>query len=353
MRHWLAGLFMLLGLAPAHAVCTAGSLPFVFQNNTIADATQVNANFNTILSSVAANCAASGSNSDITALLGLTTPLAPNSGGTAVFVGGVTTGTNSIALATTVPNNFALTTGYKVSFIAGGTNPSILIGPTTLNVHATGPVAFFRKTQLGPLAMAGGEILTGNSYVATYDGTEWVLDTDTAQVGRIEDWAGATAPPGSFLTNGQAVSRAAYAALFSVIGSTYGAGDGVTTFNVPDYQGRVAVMTDGAGRISTSCFASAAVGTTCGAQSQTIAQANLPAVNLSSASLTASIGGQGTGVPVNSSAFSVSGPGVGLHAGSADGVLTSAVGGTVPLGGSGTALPIVQPTLIANKIIRY
>lgn len=43
---------------------------------------------------------------------------------------------------------------------------------------------------------------------------------------------------GFLLCNGQAVSRTTYAALFSAIGTRYGAGDGSTTFNVPDIQGR-------------------------------------------------------------------------------------------------------------------
>jgi microcystin-dependent protein len=50
-----------------------------------------------------------------------------------------------------------------------------------------------------------------------------------------------TAPSGYILENGAAVSRTAYADLFTVIGTTYGAGDGSTTFNLPDSRGRTAV----------------------------------------------------------------------------------------------------------------
>jgi len=56
----------------------------------------------------------------------------------------------------------------------------------------------------------------------------------------IEGWWGA-APAGYLLENGQAISRTSYASLFGLIGTTYGAGDGSTTFNVPNSQGRVAV----------------------------------------------------------------------------------------------------------------
>ncbi len=50
-----------------------------------------------------------------------------------------------------------------------------------------------------------------------------------------------SAPTGYLIENGAAVSRTTYASLFSVIGTTYGAGDGSTTFNLPDSRGRVSV----------------------------------------------------------------------------------------------------------------
>lgn len=54
----------------------------------------------------------------------------------------------------------------------------------------------------------------------------------------VAAFAGASAPGGWLLCDGSAVSRATYAALFAVIGTTYGAGNGSTTFNVPDLRGR-------------------------------------------------------------------------------------------------------------------
>ena len=56
--------------------------------------------------------------------------------------------------------------------------------------------------------------------------------------GTIKMFGGSTAPDGYLLCDGQAVSRTDYAELFAAIGTTYGAGDGSTTFNVPDLQGR-------------------------------------------------------------------------------------------------------------------
>lgn len=59
--------------------------------------------------------------------------------------------------------------------------------------------------------------------------------------GAIQMFAGSTAPTGWLMCDGSAVSRTDYATLFNVIGTTYGAGDGSTTFNLPDMRGRVAV----------------------------------------------------------------------------------------------------------------
>ena len=68
---------------------------------------------------------------------------------------------------------------------------------------------------------------------------QWWMPT-----GMVVPYAGAAAPDGWLLCQGQAVSRTTYAQLFSVIGTTYGSGDGSTTFNLPDMRGRVAVGSD-------------------------------------------------------------------------------------------------------------
>lgn len=63
--------------------------------------------------------------------------------------------------------------------------------------------------------------------------------------GVVKSFAGATCPVGYLVCNGQAVSRSTYAALFAAIGTTYGLGDGATTFNVPDIRGLVIRGYDG------------------------------------------------------------------------------------------------------------
>lgn len=69
--------------------------------------------------------------------------------------------------------------------------------------------------------------------------------------GAVIQVALAAAPTGFLLCQGQEVSRTTYAALFAKIGTTFGAGNGTTTFNVPDLRGRGAVGVDaGAGRLT-------------------------------------------------------------------------------------------------------
>ena len=58
-------------------------------------------------------------------------------------------------------------------------------------------------------------------------------------IGGILPYGGSTAPAGWLLCNGSAVSRRTYRGLFSVVGTTYGVGDGSTTFNIPDLRSRV------------------------------------------------------------------------------------------------------------------
>lgn len=83
-----------------------------------------------------------------------------------------------------------------------------------------------------------------------------------APAGAVTAFAGSAAPAGWLLCDGSAVSRTTYANLFAVTGTTYGAGDGSTTFNLPDLRGRVVAAVDGgAGRITSSNTLGAASGT--------------------------------------------------------------------------------------------
>jgi len=69
--------------------------------------------------------------------------------------------------------------------------------------------------------------------------------TNRSEVGAIKPWAKATAPVGYVLCDGTAISRTTYADLFAIISTTYGTGNGSTTFNVPDLQGKTPQGYDG------------------------------------------------------------------------------------------------------------
>lgn len=60
---------------------------------------------------------------------------------------------------------------------------------------------------------------------------------ENADIGFIKPYAGTSIPEGYLLCNGAAISRAQYPELFAAIGTTWGAGDGASTFNVPDLRG--------------------------------------------------------------------------------------------------------------------
>lgn len=64
---------------------------------------------------------------------------------------------------------------------------------------------------------------------------------DTLPIGSIVPYGNATAPSNWLICDGSAVSRTTYSELFSIIGTSYGSGNGSTTFNLPDLRGRVAV----------------------------------------------------------------------------------------------------------------
>jgi microcystin-dependent protein len=89
---------------------------------------------------------------------------------------------------------------------------------------------------------------TANTALAT---TAFVASSITP-IGSLIMWPTASAPSGYLLCNGSAVSRVTYAALFAVIGTTFGAGDNSTTFNLPNYTNRLPVGAGGLYGLSTT-----------------------------------------------------------------------------------------------------
>jgi microcystin-dependent protein len=95
-------------------------------------------------------------------------------------------------------------------------------------------------------------------------------------------YAGSTAPTGWLLAYGQEISRTTYADLFAVLSTTYGAGDGSTTFALPDMRGRVPAGLDNMGgsaasRLTATVLSAAnTLGATGGTQTHTLTEAQMP-----------------------------------------------------------------------------
>ena len=106
-----------------------------------------------------------------------------------------------------------------------------------------------------------------------------VLVEAVPPVGTLVNYAGSSAPVGWLLCDGAAVSRITYATLYSVIGITYGTGDGSTTFNVPDLRGRFPVGKDNMGGTSANrvtATAADSLGGTSGAETHTLTTSEIP-----------------------------------------------------------------------------
>lgn len=108
-----------------------------------------------------------------------------------------------------------------------------------------------------------------NTGTFTFSGTPTIADR---YPGELMSFAGATPPAGWLVCDGRAVSRTTYGQLFAAIGTTWGAGDGSTTFNLPDGRGK-ALLGAGQGTGLTA----RALGSTGGEESALIVVRELPA----------------------------------------------------------------------------
>jgi len=94
-------------------------------------------------------------------------------------------------------------------------------------------------TMTGNLTLVGNPNTTNMAANKGYVDTQIaaITPTDMTPAGTVIYTARSTAPTGYIKANGAAISRTTFATLFAAIGTTYGAGDGATTFNVPDLRG--------------------------------------------------------------------------------------------------------------------
>jgi microcystin-dependent protein len=177
--------------------------------------------------------------------------------------------------------------GKVVAFVPHVTSGS---GPVTLNVDGLGAKAL--RSAPG-VELAAGTLISGTPYVAVYrnSSNEWLLrgffgaNPYNVPLGAGLPFFGTVAPNSSFaFPRGQPISRTTYSALFALIGTTYGAGDGSTTFALPDLSGRLLACREGMdgaptpGRITTagSGIDGTALGATGGAETVTLATSQLP-----------------------------------------------------------------------------
>lgn len=177
------------------------------------------------------------------------------------------------------------------------------------------------------------------------DNLNWLKDA--TPIGMILPYGQTTAPSGWLLCDGSAVSRTTYATLFVLLGTTYGNGDGSTTFNLPNLKGRTPV---GYNAAETEFDA---LGETGGAKTHTLVTGEL-------ASHAHSIDSQGAHTHTPSAAsMGVTGPGAVGATGTAYIAVqpvTDSQGShnhTAGAAGSGTAHNNLQPYITLGFIIKY
>lgn len=269
----------------------------------------------------------------------------------------VTTGTSTAYAVTSyqIFDSLANMSGHIIAFSPHTTNGATV----TLNVDGLGakPLRSAPSTEL-----LAGALIQGTPYTALYNNSDQVFylsgfygnPYNIPLAGGMDFW-GTTVPNSSFaFPIGQAISRTTYSTLFAIMSTTYGVGDGSTTFNLPDKRERVSAMkTSAASRLTSTYFGgdSTAMGATGGLESHTLTTAQLPAHNHA-----VSDPGHSHGVTHNAITGSTTTGGGGFPAGSNGAASISTNSATTGISttntGSGNAHNNVQPTIICNYIIR-
>lgn len=207
-----------------------------------------------------------------------------------------------------------------------------LLGTPLSIARATGQVTFETTPQVGATAFR-----------------TFTNDTDLrTPLGMLAPYTGTTDPAGGFwlLTDGRAISRTTYAAYFALVGTTFGIGDGTTTFNIPKTDERVIVGKSATQTLITQYDARVFAGAFGeGKHTQSIAELPVVTPTVSSANLANS------NIPVNANTTQYV-IGAGSNAINATIVGTEAVTIVMNPFGSGTPFNVVQPSLVLPMIVR-
>ena len=288
------------------------------------------------------------------------------------IAGSITTGGSSTAYTVTssqVFDTLAHLNGQMIAFVPHATSTNAVGVDVTLNVDGLGA----KSIRMQPsVALPTGTLILGTPYVVTYNNSDGVfylrnmVNPYAVPLGGLMDFVGSAVPNSCYVfPTGQAISRSTYATLFSLISTTYGTGDGSTTFNVPDLTGRTVAMKEAsATRLTSTYFGgnSTTLGATGGLESETLTLAQLPIGITSTVSgVTVPAGAAGAIVTTSASLSN-------QNASTGSGIIVPAVAAgqqfnatTSLSGGSGSATSnntsgnphnIVQPTMILNKILR-
>jgi microcystin-dependent protein len=160
--------------------------------------------------------------------------------------------------------------------------------------------------------------------------------------GIIQDYGGTSAPAGYLACDGTAVSRTTYARLFAAIGTTWGVGDGSTTFNVPNLARRVTVGSGGSGTGTLSNT----VGSTGGEENHTQTTAEMPTHSHG-------VTDPGHTHPFGNASNIANGGGSpsAFNAGSTGNTSSATTGISIQNAGSGNAFNVMQPSAVVLKII--
>lgn len=236
---------------------------------------------------------------------------------------------------------------------------------TTLGLGSLSTLSTVGSSQIDANAVTASELnISGNGSSGQVvqsdgDGSFSYASLGTSFLsGMVMPYAGSSAPTGFLLCGGQAVSRTTYSGLFAVVGTTYGVGDGSSTFNLPDLQGRVVAGKDDMSGASANRLTDAVtgglngdtLGDTGGTESHTLTSAQSGLVGHThgvSASLeaTTGAGASTTGVDTGDSAFQ------GNNAANNTSMINVSISAVASADAS-EAHNNVQPTIILNYIIK-